>query len=62
MWKNMANRVPLGKSSRDDVAVPQVQILTPGDQFFEGARLLPRAAHMGAVLQVLQKEPWFLAV
>lgn len=37
MLKNMANRVPLLKSSRGDVAVlikPQVHTLTPGDQFF----------------------------
>lgn len=54
MWKNMANRIPLVKSSRGDVAVPQVQILTPGDEFLEGARLLPCTAPMGAVLQVLR--------
>lgn len=53
----MTNRVPLVKSSRGDVAVlikPQVQTLTPGDQLFEGARLLPCTAPMGAVLQLLR--------
>lgn len=59
MWKNMANRVPFLKSRRGDVAVlikPQVQTLTTGDQFVEGARCLPCTAPMSAALQVLQYE------
>lgn len=52
----MSNRLPLVKSSRGDVAVlikPQVQTLTPGDQLFEGARVLLFTAPMGA-MQLLQ--------
>lgn len=52
----MANRVPLVKSSRGDIAVlikPQIQTLTTGDQFFEEQGFC-LAQHLGAVLQLLQ--------